>query len=80
MIVNSTTYEIMDPNAVGAPGSQIIMGKHSGKHALKKILTERGFNLTEPQIDRLMLEFKEYADHNKSVSEKYIFEIIDRII
>ena len=80
MIVNSTTYEIMDPNAVGAPGSQIIMGKHSGKHALKKILTDRGFNLTEPQIDRLMVEFKEYADHNKSVSEKYIFEIIDRII
>ena len=69
VIMNPQTYEIIKPNKVGADGSKIVMGKHSGRHAFKFKLLEMGFNLKNNEIEHAFHLFKKLADSKKSVSE-----------
>ena len=46
-----TTYEIIDPKSVGVPESRLVLGKHSGRHALKNRCEDLGFYLTQEELD-----------------------------
>lgn len=61
------TYEIMNPKDVGIDKSQIVLGKHSGRHALAKRLEKLGFKFSAPKIDDIFKQFKELADKKKEI-------------
>jgi 2-isopropylmalate synthase len=65
-----STYEIMDAQDIGWPSSELVLGKHSGRHALKQRLHELGYELTEEQLNRAFEEFKVLADKKKEVSDR----------
>ncbi|MFH1504533.1 MAG: 2-isopropylmalate synthase [Candidatus Omnitrophota bacterium] len=62
-----STYEIMDPKDVGIDKSRIILGKHSGRHALTKRLEKLGFKFSESKIKVIFKQFKQLADKKKEV-------------
>ena len=62
-----TTYEIMRPEDVGVPRSELVLGKHSGRHALRQRLVELGYQPTEEQLDRIFEAFKKLADRKKEI-------------
>ena len=62
-----STYEIMDPKDVGMDKSQIVLGKHSGRHALAKRLERLGFRFSDKKINTIFKHFKELADKKKEV-------------
>jgi len=61
------TYEIMDPHDVGVSSSQLILGKHSGRHAFNDRLKALGFNLNEEKLNKAFARFKEIADKKKDI-------------
>lgn len=61
------TYEIMDPKDVGISESQLVLGKHSGRHAFADKLKTMGFHLNEKQLYRAFMLFKEVADKKKDI-------------
>jgi 2-isopropylmalate synthase len=63
-----TTYEIMDPKDIGLESGQLVLGKHSGSHALKARLEEMGYgDLSAEELDRIYRRFKILADKKKEV-------------
>jgi 2-isopropylmalate synthase len=62
-----TTYEIMDPHSVGVPESKLVLGKHSGRHALAKRCEDLGFRMTKEQLDEMYHRFTALADRKKGV-------------
>jgi 2-isopropylmalate synthase len=68
MLCNARTYEIMRPEDVGAMGSRLVLGKHSGRHAFAKHLGESGFALTEDQISEAFSLFKDLCDRKGTVT------------
>ncbi len=63
------TYEIMDPKKIGLAGSQLMLGKLSGKHAFAVRVKKLGFQLAEKELDQAFVQFKALAD-----KKKYIFD------
>jgi 2-isopropylmalate synthase len=63
-----TTYEIMDATTVGLRSNSIVLGKHSGRHALSKALEEMGFELDGQALNMAFKRFKEIADRKKQVT------------
>jgi len=70
------TYEIMDPKVVGIPASSLVLGKLSGRHAFRERLSELGFSLSEEDLSRAFVSFKEIADKKKEVTDRDIESII----
>ncbi len=62
-----TTYEIMNPKDIGLSSSSIVLGKHSGRHALKAKLEEMGYQLKDDEVTRVYERFKVLADKKKEV-------------
>ncbi|MGC9021580.1 MAG: 2-isopropylmalate synthase, partial [Dissulfurimicrobium sp.] len=62
-----TTYEIMDPKDIGLAQGALVLGKHSGRHALKARLEELGYRLSDDEIDRVFARFKAVADKKKEI-------------
>lgn len=69
MLKNQMTYEIMRPETVGLNRSRLVLGKHSGRHALKVRLSEMGFDLSQAELDQAFKRFKELADKKKTVTD-----------
>jgi 2-isopropylmalate synthase len=67
-----TTYEIMDPRSVGVPASRLVLGKHSGRHALADRCKELGFTLTPDQVESFYRQFIAMCDRKKWVSDEEI--------
>jgi len=67
MLRNRATYEIMSPEDVGVPRSQLVLGKHSGRAALADRLRELGFTLDEAALNQAFAHFKALADRKKEV-------------
>ncbi|WP_045216668.1 2-isopropylmalate synthase [Desulfonatronovibrio magnus] len=67
MLKNRQTYEIMTPDSIGKSSSDIVIGKHSGRHALKSKLDELGYKLTEEQLTQVFQAVKNLADKKKQV-------------
>src|SRR5438067_1813833 len=63
-----TTYEIMDATTVGLDANSIVLGKHSGRHALQQALSELGFNVSGQTLNTAFKRFKEIADKKKHVT------------
>jgi len=63
-----STFEIMDPAAVGLDSNSLVLGKHSGRHALKEALMQLGHELTGAELNTVFIKFKEIADRKKTVS------------
>src|SRR6202035_162230 len=63
-----TTYEIMDATTVGLDANSIVLGKHSGRHALKQALSEMGIELAGQTLNTAFKRFKEIADKKKHVT------------
>ena len=70
-----TTYEIMDPHSVGVPESKLILGKHSGRHALTQRCKTLGFDLTREQLDAVYQRFTTLADRKKGMRNDEISTI-----
>jgi len=67
VLKNRMTYEIMEPETIGLAANRLVLGKHSGRHAFRKKLTELGHDLEEEEINRLFKKFKELADKRKEI-------------
>jgi 2-isopropylmalate synthase len=67
MLKERSTYEIMKPEDVGIPRTELVLGKHSGRHALKQRVQDLGYHLTDEQLNRLFEEFKKLADKKKEI-------------
>jgi 2-isopropylmalate synthase len=72
-----TTYEIMDPRDVGIAESQLVLGKHSGRHAFRDRLKKLGFDLSDAQIEKAFIRFKEVADKKKDIFDDDLRTIVE---
>jgi isopropylmalate/homocitrate/citramalate synthase len=62
-----STYEILDPHSVGVPESKLVLGKHSGRHALKKRTEDLGYDLSKEELQSLYDRFTALADNKKGL-------------
>jgi 2-isopropylmalate synthase len=76
MLQNSATYEIMRPEDVGLSHSNLVLGKHSGRHAFRKRVEQMGFELDDAELNRCFEEFKGLADRKKNMYDRDIEAII----
>ena len=70
MLKERSTYEIMRPEDVGVPKTDLVLGKHSGRHALRDRVESLGYTLNEAQLETLFVEFKALADKKKEVYDE----------
>ncbi|MGA2214343.1 MAG: 2-isopropylmalate synthase [Bryobacteraceae bacterium] len=75
-----TTYEIIDPKTVGVPESKLVLGKHSGRHALHKRAEDLGFELEKAELDVLYHRFTSLADRKKGVSNDEILALVHEVV
>ncbi|MDX1515824.1 MAG: 2-isopropylmalate synthase [Woeseiaceae bacterium] len=76
MLQHASTYEIMRPADVGLSRSNLVLGKHSGRHAFRDRVKELGFELDDFEMNRAFQEFKKLADKKKDVYDGDIEAII----
>jgi 2-isopropylmalate synthase len=72
VMANPLTYEIMTPEEIGIPTKQMVLGKHSGRHAFNERLDQLGFIGTPEEKDAIFIRFKELADRKKVVHDRDI--------
>ncbi len=70
------TYEIMDAEMVGLKAAELVLGKHSGRHAFGNKIKELGFELSTEELNKAFERFKALADQKKEVSDKDIASIV----
>ncbi|HXJ38191.1 MAG TPA: 2-isopropylmalate synthase [Bryobacteraceae bacterium] len=73
-----TTYEIIDPRSVGVPEGKLVLGKHSGRHALKNRLEDLGFTLSKQELDFVYGEITRLADNKKGLMDEEIADLARR--
>ncbi|MDR3231918.1 MAG: 2-isopropylmalate synthase [Synergistaceae bacterium] len=76
VMANPLTYEIMKPEDVGASGTELVLGKHSGRHAFRSRIEELGYVLTPDQSERAFALFKKLCDNKKNVSDEDLAALI----
>ncbi|HWP47910.1 MAG TPA: 2-isopropylmalate synthase [Candidatus Limnocylindrales bacterium] len=64
------TYEIMTPESIGRPSNELVLGKHSGRHAFRNRLEELGYKLSEEQLNEAFKRFKDLADKKKEIYDE----------
>ncbi|HCL00270.1 MAG TPA: 2-isopropylmalate synthase [Candidatus Marinimicrobia bacterium] len=75
VLKSKATYEIMTPEEVGWMGENLVIGKHSGKHAVTALLQDEGFQLDKDQIQQITEKVKDLADKQKSVEREDVIAI-----
>jgi isopropylmalate/homocitrate/citramalate synthase len=76
MLKNPLTYEIMTPHSVGVPDSRLVLGKHSGRHALALRCEQLGHQFDRRQLDEVYRRFVVLADRIKKVQDSHLLELI----
>lgn len=76
VLAERTTYEIMDPNAVGQGESKIVLGKHSGRHAFADTLDKMGVRIQGDALNAAFVRFKELADRKVQLTEADLEAIV----
>jgi 2-isopropylmalate synthase len=76
MLKHETTYEIMRPESVGAPGTRLVLGKHSGMRGLDARCRALGHRLRQPELERLYVKVTALADRTKTVEDEQLAAII----
>ncbi len=71
------TYEIMAPEDIGLDKNELVLGKHSGRHALAERLHQLGFDLSKEELDRIFEEFKRLADRKKEVFDEDLIALVE---
>ena len=77
VIKNKTTYEIMNPADVGFSEDSLVLGKHSGRHALSKRLADMGFKLSQDKVNEIFGKFKALADKKKEVFDDDLISLVE---
>src|ERR1700681_960579 len=76
MLKNPLTYEIMTPKSVGVPDSKLVLGKHSGRHALSIRCEQLGYQFDRRALDDIYRRFVRLADKIKKVEDHHLLELI----
>lgn len=76
LLKNAMTYEIMKPEDVGIGTSTLVLGKHSGRHAVEERLKGLGYTVTSEEMDRFFKYFKDLADRKKEVYDEDLVVLI----
>ncbi len=76
---NPATYEIVSPASVGVPESRLVLGKHSGRHALKDRAHTLGYELTREELDEVYTKFTHLADNKKGLRNDEILALIKSV-
>ncbi len=77
VLKNRLTYEIMDAQSIGLLNNQIVLGKHSGRNAFRTRLHELGFDLSEQDLNKAFLRFKDLADKKKDITDRDLEAIVN---
>lgn len=77
MLKDKRTYEIMDADSIGLSKSNLVLGKHSGRHAFIDKLTELGYELDSAQTNKAFAEFKNLCDKKKTVTDQDLMTIVE---
>jgi 2-isopropylmalate synthase len=75
-----TTYEIIEPKSVGVPESRLVLGKHSGRHALAKRCEDLGHPMTKDQLDLMYTRFTALADRKKGLRNEEIAALAAEVL
>jgi 2-isopropylmalate synthase len=78
MLKNPLTYEIMTPQSVGVPDSRLVLGKHSGRHALGLRCEQLGYQFDRRTLDEIYRKFVVLADKVKHVQDHHLLELIQQ--
>ena len=76
VLKNPMTYEIMKPETIGLSTNKLVLGKHSGRHALRSRLKTMGYDLSDEEINLVFTRFKELADKKKHVVDEDLEVIV----
>ncbi len=80
VLKHKLTYEIMDAQSIGLNDNQIVLGKHSGRNAFRTRLKELGFDLSDQDLNKAFLRFKELGDKKKDISDRDLEAIVNNEI
>jgi 2-isopropylmalate synthase len=80
LLKDKITYEIMTPASVGLKKSTLVLGKHSGRHALKDDLKKRGYELPDEDLNKVFTRFKELADKKKNLYDEDLETIVAEVV
>ncbi|HAM39565.1 MAG: 2-isopropylmalate synthase [Elusimicrobia bacterium RIFOXYC2_FULL_34_12] len=80
VLAKATTYEIMTPQSIGLKSSELVLGKHSGRHAFEKKVKELGFRLAQKEFEKAFNDFKALADKKKNIYDEDIEAIVENEI
>lgn len=72
-----STYEIMSPDSIGLDMDTIVLGKHSGRHAVRDRIAQLGLEVDEKRLDEIFKEFKLLAERKKEVTSADLFSLVD---
>ncbi len=78
MLKDRRTYEIMRPEDVGVPQATLVLGKHSGRHAVQRRCEQIGYTLDRPSLDQVYRAVIAHADREKIVSDPDLAAIVTR--
>jgi 2-isopropylmalate synthase len=76
VLANRATYEIMDPLEIGLEGNQLVLGKHSGRHAFVDALDKLGITMDDAQLNRAFTRFKDLADRKIQLTDQDLTAIV----
>jgi 2-isopropylmalate synthase len=78
VLSNPLCYEIMTPESVGLPSNRIVLGKHSGRHALSRRYKELGYRVARTELDSVYKRFTELADKKKNIYDRDLISLLPR--
>ena len=76
---NKSTYEVIDPKSVGVPEGKLVLGKHSGRHALGKRCQDLGFELSKEELQQVYTKFTTLADTKKGIMNDEILQMLAEV-
>jgi 2-isopropylmalate synthase len=79
MLKDRRTYEIMRPEDVGVPQATLVLGKHSGRHAVQRRCEQLGVMLDRPELDHVYRAVIAHADREKTVNDRDLAAIVARV-
>ncbi len=79
VLQHTLTYEIMSPESVGLPGNRLVLGKHSGRHAIDNRCRQMGYLLNEKELREVYNRVKALADTCKEVSDAALAQIVEQV-
>ncbi len=80
MLKHATTYEIMRPEDVGVSATDLVLGKHSGRHALSQRVRDLGYHLDDKQLQKLFEDFKVLADRKKTIYDVDVEALAENVL